>query len=121
MIGDLFMTLLFQILKLTMGANAPRPHLWIDASLAGQTYQDDLPLPAFLAGIMREIVLSKDFPKVPKVIQRKVSHLSFLLHLLCRFDNFSLVYQHYCQVKILSILEISVLPLLRFWMISFCP
>jgi len=81
-----------------MGANAPRPHLWIDASLAGQTYQDDLPLPAFLAGILREIVLSKDFFKVPKVVQRKVSHLSFLLHLLCRFDNFSLVYQHYCQV-----------------------
>ena len=82
-----------------MGGNAPRPHLWIDDSLAGQSYQDNLPLPAFLAGVLREIMLSKDFPEVPKVIQRKVSHLSFLLHLLCRFDNFSLVYEHYCQVK----------------------
>lgn len=81
-----------------MGGKAPRPHLWIDSSLAGQSYQDDLPLPAFLAGILREIVLSNDFPRVPKIIRRKVSHLSFLLHLLCRFDNFSLVYQHYCEV-----------------------
>eukprot|EP00090_Calanus_glacialis_P017094 TRINITY_DN26719_c0_g1_i1.p1 TRINITY_DN26719_c0_g1~~TRINITY_DN26719_c0_g1_i1.p1 ORF type:complete len:633 (-),score=152.98 TRINITY_DN26719_c0_g1_i1:65-1963(-) len=82
-----------------MGESAPRPHLWIDPSLAGQSYQEELlPLPAFLAGTLREIILSSDFPSVPKPVQRKVSHLSFLLHLMCRFDNFPLVYQHYCEV-----------------------
>jgi len=78
---------------------SPRPHLWIDTSLAGQDYQaDSLPISAFLAGTLREIVLSRDFSSVPKIVQRKISHLSFLFHLMCRFDNFSLVYKHYCQV-----------------------
>jgi len=82
-----------------MVETAPRPHLWIDPSLAGQSYQEELlTLPAFLAGALREIVLSSDFILLPKVVQRKVSHLSFLLHLMCRFDNFSLVYKHYCQI-----------------------
>jgi len=76
-----------------------RPNEWIDSNITGCKYEsENMQVAPFMAGSLRQIILSEDFSEVPKLIRRKLMHLSFLMHVLCRFDNFKELYEHHCQV-----------------------
>jgi len=70
------------------------PSEYVDYEMTSQIFSpDQLTLAPFVAGTLREIILSLEFAKFPKSSRRKIEHLSFLIHLQIRFDNFPLIYK----------------------------
>ncbi len=82
---------------------AKYPHDWIDASVTDKEYDaGSVIFPAFIAGTLLEMVKSVEYKEAPRPLQRKLSHLSFLSHLMCRggkTSHFNAIYNHYCEVK----------------------
>merc|ERR1712083_296188 len=76
-----------------------RPGQFVDTVLVGNTYDiKNIEIAPFMAGSLREIVLSAEFPECPKVIRRKIMHFSFLMHAVCRYENFDAVYNIHCKI-----------------------
>ena len=79
--------------------NLYRPSQFVDTVLAGDNYHvGNMSLAPFMAGSLREIVLSVEFAKCPKTIRRKIMHLSFLMHTVCRYGNFEAIYNIHCEI-----------------------
>ena len=69
---------------------------FIDFNLSGRHYDfTNLSLAPFVAGFLQEIMALPCFKSAVKPLQERIRHLSFLVHLACRFDNFDSVIDHY--------------------------
>ena len=70
------------------------PHEMINHALAGKSFScDDLTAPAFIAGLLNQVIVSPEFekihkPKNLKVIQQKLNIINEMVHALVRTDNF---------------------------------
>ena len=75
---------------------------YIDCDIAGPEYaskEKNINFPAFVAGYLQEIIQKKEFENILKKISEKIKHLSFLVHLMCRYENFDKVYSEYKSVQ----------------------
>lgn len=73
---------------------------YIDFNLSGRNYEfTNLTLAPFVAGFLQEMMSSSCFKSAVKPLQERVKHLSFLVHLACRFDDFNTVVEHYKDVN----------------------
>eukprot|EP00092_Neocalanus_flemingeri_P016180 GFUD01017512.1.p1 GENE.GFUD01017512.1~~GFUD01017512.1.p1 ORF type:complete len:584 (+),score=127.38 GFUD01017512.1:160-1911(+) len=73
---------------------------YIDFNLSGRNYDyTNLSLAPFVAGFLQEIIASSCFKSVIKPLQEQIKHLSFLVHLACRFEDFETVFGHYKVVE----------------------
>ena len=81
-------------------ARRKRLNEYIDVNLSGRPYDfASLDLAAFVAGFLQEIVSTKQFKTAGRGLQERIKHLSFLVHLACRFDTFEPVMSHYQTVE----------------------
>ena len=55
---------------------------------------------SFIAGNLQMIIKSDEFQAANIILQQRIQHLSFLVHLLCRLEDFDLVFQEYKIVKV---------------------
>ena len=69
---------------------------YVDYSLAGDNRNN---FPFFVAGYLQEVIQMKEFETVLKQISEKIKHLSFLVHLMCRYEDFDKVYSEYKSVQ----------------------
>ena len=74
---------------------------FIDVNLSGKRYDDfaSLELAPFVAGFLQEVVSTGEFRSAEITLQERIKHLSFLVHLACRFDSFDLVLSNYETVE----------------------
>ena len=73
---------------------------YIDVNLSGKRYDfDSLDLAPFVAGFLQEIVSTGEFREAEVALQERIKHLSFLVHLACRFDSFDLILSNYESVE----------------------
>ena len=74
----------------------------IDCDIAGAKPKK-LDFPTFVAGYLQEIITAivsmKEFESVLKQIYEKIKHLSFLVHLMCRYEDFEKVYEDFVSVQ----------------------
>ena len=73
---------------------------YIDTKVAGkEVIYRKLDLASFLAGFLQQMI--KDFGVQTDFLQlkQKILHLSFLAHLVCRFEDFDKVYEEYKSVQ----------------------
>ena len=75
---------------------------FIDKRLAGMTKKKPLRLngTTFIAAYLQLIIKSRDFKQVHQSFQERLRHLSFLVHLLCRYDDFDSIFQEYKIVQV---------------------
>ena len=74
---------------------------YIDCNIAGPNYASKkkvLDFPSFVAGYLQEMIQMKEFGNVLKQISEKIKHLSFLGHLMCRYEDFEKVLSEYESV-----------------------
>ena len=73
---------------------------YIDCDIAGyETKQKELNFPCFVAGYLQEVIQMEEFENVVKQIKGRIKHLSFLVHLMCRYEDFDKVYSEYKSVQ----------------------
>jgi len=74
---------------------------FIDRRLAGMTKKKPLRLngTTFIAAYLQLVIKSQDFKQVHQSFQERLRHLSFLVHLLCRYDDFDSIFQEYKIVQ----------------------
>ena len=75
---------------------------YIDCKIVGPKYtsmEKNINLPSFVAGFLQEVINMKEFETVLKHISEKIKHLSFLVHLMCRYEDFDKVYSEYKSVQ----------------------
>jgi len=66
---------------------------YIDTKLTGPDVKyRKIDLAAFVAGYLQDIIKMNGFESVIQPIRQKVLNLSFLVHLVCRFEDFEKVY-----------------------------
>jgi hypothetical protein len=84
----------------TTTSEAYWPGNYIDRDLVGCSYRanEELGVAAFMAGSLRHIILSPQFARLPRLVKQKLKHLSFLMHVTVKYDNFRLVYSHHCAI-----------------------
>jgi hypothetical protein len=77
-----------------------RPSDFVDRNLAGRSYlpTDQLAVAPFMAGSLRRIMLAPEFSRLPRVLKQQLKHLSFLMHLAAKYDNFSLIFKHHSAI-----------------------
>ena len=82
--------------------NEPTLADFIDRRLAGMTKKKPLRLngTTFIAAYLQLIIKSQDFKQVHQSFQERLRHLSFLVHLLCRYDDFDSIFQEYKIVQV---------------------
>ena len=71
---------------------------YINCSIAGPDYASKKKMPnfpSFVAGYLQEMIQMKEFENVLKQISEKIKHLSFLVHLMCRYEDFEKVLSEY--------------------------
>ena len=75
---------------------------FIDRRLAGMTKKKPLRLngTTFIAAYLQLVIKSQDFKQVHQSFQERLRHLSFLVHLLCRYDDFDSIFQEYKIVQV---------------------
>ena len=56
-------------------------------------------LASFTAGFLGQLALTPEFARTETVIREKVRHLSFLVHLVCRLQDFEAVYREFLSVE----------------------
>ena len=73
---------------------------YIDINISGkQRDKANLTLAPFVAGFLQQIIASICFKSAAKSLQERIRHLSFLVHLACRFEKFEAVIENYNIVK----------------------
>ena len=75
---------------------------YIDGNIAGGEYaakEKNINFPSFVAGYLQEVIQMNEFETVLKQISEKIKHLSFLVHLMCRYEDFDKVYSEYISVQ----------------------
>jgi len=73
---------------------------YIDFNISGKYYDyKNISLAPFVAGFLQEIIASAYFKSAVKPLQEKIKHLSFLVHLMCRFEQFETVLEQYNVVE----------------------
>ena len=75
---------------------------YIYYDIAGPEYaskEKNINFPSFVAGYLQETIQNKEFEHVLKKISEKIKHLSFLVHLMCRYEDFDKVYSEYKSVQ----------------------
>ena len=70
----------------------------IDCDIAG-VKPKKLNFPSFVAGYLQEVISMKEFESVLHQICQKIKHLSFLVHLMCRYEDFDKVYEEFVSVQ----------------------
>ena len=72
----------------------------IDFNIAGvQVRSRKVDLAAFVAGYLQEMMISQEFLTVHQLVKEKVRHLSYLVHLVCRCEDFDIIYEEYKTVQ----------------------
>ena len=56
-------------------------------------------LASFTAGYLGRLIRTPEFQSTERVVREKVRHLSFLVHLVCRLDDFEAVYREFLSVE----------------------
>ena len=73
---------------------------FIDVNLSGKPYDfASLDLAPFVAGFLQELVSTVEFRSAEVILQERIKHLSFLVHLACRFDSFDFILSNYETVE----------------------
>ena len=73
---------------------------------------------SFIAGYLQLLIRSNDYKEASQAIKERIRHLSFLVHLFCRYDDFDAVFHEYKIVQVSKFIFISILPFLRVRLIS---
>lgn len=55
--------------------------------------------PSFVADFLKDVIQMKEFENVLKQIREKITHLSFLVQLMCKYEDFDRVYSEYKSVQ----------------------
>ena len=67
---------------------------YVDSNLAGESFRSSsLSLPVFVAGFLQETIQSEVF------IKEKIRHLSFLVHLVVRYEDFQAAHSEFLEVE----------------------
>ena len=53
-----------------------------------------------IAAYLQLVIKSQDLKQVHQSFQERLRHLSFLVHLLCRYDDFDSIFQEYKIVQV---------------------
>ena len=72
----------------------------LDSNLIDVDHLRNLTSHSFIAGYLQLLTKSAEFQEANCVLKQKIKHLSYLVHLLCRFDDFEIVFQEYKIVKV---------------------
>ena len=73
---------------------------YIDTKVAGEEIiYRKLDVPSFVAGFLQQIITDFGFETDFHQLRQKILHLSFLVHLVCRFEDFNKVYEEYKSVQ----------------------
>ena len=73
---------------------------YVDTSLAGDSFRScKLTVPVFVAGYLQETIQSELFRTALRPLQEKIRHLSFLVHLMVRFEDLELAQAEFQEVQ----------------------
>jgi len=76
---------------------------YIDYEIAGfqlkKKFEKTLNHTGFVAGYLQSLMKSQEFPAISQSIQERIRHLSFLVHLMCRYDDFQIVWEEFKIVQ----------------------
>ena len=74
----------------------------IDYNILGSKKKKKLRLnpTSFIAGYLQLLIRSNDYKEASQAIKERVRHLSFLVHLFCRYDDFDAVFHEYKIVQV---------------------
>ena len=74
----------------------------IDYNILGSKKKKKLRLTptSFIAGYLQLLIRSTDYKEASQAIKERVRHLSFLVHLFCRYDDFDAVFHEYKIVQV---------------------
>ena len=68
----------------------------IDTKIAGTAaLSGKIDLKTFVAGYVKRIINTSEFSSLSYEIQGQISHLSFLVHLVCRNNDFDVIYEEH--------------------------
>ena len=79
---------------------------FIDYNLVGSKKKLRLNSTSFIAGYLQLFIRSGDFQGASQAIQERIRHLSFLVHLFCRYDDFEAVFHEYKIVQVITNIRI---------------
>ena len=69
---------------------------FIDTKISGvEVLNREVDLASFVAGYTQQIIKMKEFEDIFSIIRQKILHLSYLVHLVCKYENFDSVYEEY--------------------------
>ena len=72
----------------------------IDTNIAGTAVVGaKINLSSFVAGFIQRIINTSEFSTLSYEIQGQISHLSFLVHLVCRNNNFDVIYEEHESIQ----------------------
>ena len=73
---------------------------FIDPDVAGPEVRSrSVDLASFTAGFLGQLTMTPEFQRTEAVVREKVRHLSFLVHLACRLQEFEAVYREFLCVE----------------------
>ena len=75
---------------------------FIDYNILGSKKKKKLRLTStsFIAGYLQLLIRSNDYKEASQAIKERIRHLSFLVHLFCRYDDFDAVFHEYKIVQV---------------------
>jgi len=72
----------------------------IDTKLAGSAVvETKISLQSFVAGFVQRLINTSEFSSLSYEIQGQITHLSFLVHLVCRNNNFDVIYEEHESIQ----------------------
>ena len=72
----------------------------IDTKIAGAAViSAKINLSSFVAGFVQRIINTSEYSTLSYEIQGQISHLSFLVHLVCRNNNFDVIYEEHESIQ----------------------
>jgi len=72
----------------------------IDTNIAGTAVVSaKINLSSFVAGFIQRIINTSEYSSLSYEIQGQISHLSFLVHLVCRNNNFDVIYEEHESIQ----------------------
>ena len=73
---------------------------FVDYSIVGNKKKLSLNGTSFVAGYLQVLIKSPGFSDVSRTFQERIRHLSYLVHLLCRYDDFGFMLKEYKIVQV---------------------
>ena len=69
---------------------------FIDTKVSGvEVLTREVDVASFVAGYTQQIIKMKEFKDIYTIIRKRILHLSYLVHLVCKYENFDFVYEKY--------------------------